>query len=94
MVLLKGRRTLNKLSEGLFVHRLGCGTVYAERTVRFCYRPQRQYRGMVAEVARKAHYLEVGGSNPSPTTLLKLVTIENANKVNLDNSLQSIKIAN
>ena len=27
MVLLKGRRTLNKLSEGLFVHRLGCGTV-------------------------------------------------------------------
>ena len=71
MVLLKGRRTLNKLSEGLFVHRLGCGTVYAERTVRFCYRPQRQYRGMVAEVARKAHYLEVGGSNPSPTTLLE-----------------------
>ena len=71
MVLLKGRRTLNKLSEGLFVHRLGCGTVYAERTVRFCYRPQKQYRGMVAEVARKAHYLEVGGSNPSPTTLLE-----------------------
>ena len=29
------------------------------------------YRGMVAEVARKAHYLEVGGSNPSPTTLLE-----------------------
>ncbi len=26
---------------------------------------------MVAEVARKAHYLEVGGSNPSPTTLLE-----------------------
>ena len=49
---------------------------------------------MVAEVARKAHYLEVGGSNPSPTTLLELVTIENANKVNLDNSLQSGKIAN
>ena len=29
------------------------------------------YRGMEAEVARKAHYLEVGGSNPSPTTLLE-----------------------
>ena len=49
---------------------------------------------MVADVARKAHYLEVGGSNPSPTTIWKLVTIENANKVNLDNSLQSVKIAN
>ena len=32
---------------------------------------KKQYRGMVAEVARKAHYLEVGGSNPSPTTLLE-----------------------
>ena len=26
------------------------------------------HRGMVAEVARQAHNLEVGGSNPSPAT--------------------------
>ena len=26
---------------------------------------------MIAEVANKAHYLEVGGSNPSPTTILE-----------------------
>ena len=31
-----------------------------------------QYRGIVAEVARKAHNLEVGGSNPSPATKINL----------------------
>ena len=71
MSLAKSKCLTREQINGLFVHRLGCSTVYAERTVRFCYRPQRQYRGMVAEVARKAHYLEVGGSNPSPTTLLE-----------------------
>ena len=30
------------------------------------------YRGMVAEVARKAHYLEVVGSSPTSTTLWKI----------------------
>ena len=44
------------------------------------------YRGMVAEVARKAHYLEVGGSNPSPTTLLEDTRGELLEIVDVDKS--------
>ena len=32
---------------GLFVHRLGYGTVYARRRVRFPYRPQKKLKKLV-----------------------------------------------
>ena len=41
---------------------------------------------MIAEVASKAHYLEVGGSNPSPTTLLEDTRGELLEIVDVDKS--------